>query len=526
MERIWNVRGGVTMYIDEQVKGRIIFNDGTEYPFTSNDIIDDDISILQQATADNSFSIGGVYSSTLNMTIRIINEDANSFNIIGSKIILYSKYGSEQDFVLRGVFWITSADRYKDIYTLSGSDALIWFDNAIYDDTNQKGLASILYSQFVKARYTLKQCLDVICSIVNDNLIDRNVGNINANMSNFVWNDTPPYYSGYVCGYYCVTPECANALETTSARDYLSYIAQLGAGFIECQYDGETPLITIKSFEDNYTSPTPISLRNCQDNSVELANFNIKCLRGYVEVYSGATGSWKTKSTVNYQSNCYYTLDLTDNPFVDGNWAYTERDSDGDHNCMALLESLCHILGDSYKFDKGDGKGERDYRIEVRPFKLIYHGEDRFHLGQSVAVPYENENRTTKSIITKIEWNFRGGQSLECSGADNRILFDSARRTPSKRAKEEAISKANYLADELNKKFQYDMEQQYDKFSSDLTSQWETLQGQIGDLNSITGDTRGDLLSQWETIQGQFGELMANIDNLKQELRNQGLTIS
>ena len=150
------------MYIDEQVKGTIIFTDGTEYPFTSNDIIDDDISILQQATADNSFSTGGVYSSTLNMTIRITNTDINSFNIIGSKVIIYSKYGKEQDFVLKGIFWVTSADRYKEIYTISGSDALIWFDNAIYDDTNQKGLASVLYNQFVQAKYTLKQCLSVI----------------------------------------------------------------------------------------------------------------------------------------------------------------------------------------------------------------------------------------------------------------------------------------------------------------------------------------------------------------------------
>lgn len=507
------------MYIDEQVKGRIIFTDRTEYPFTSNDIIDDDVSILQQATADNSFSTGGVYSSTLNMTIRITNTDINSFNIIGSKVIIYSKYGKEQDFVLKGIFWITSADRYKEIYTISGSDALIWFDSAIYDDTNQKGLASVLYNQFVSKRYTLKDCLEVICNIVSSNLLDRNVGNIKANVSNFVWNNIPPYYSGYDCGYYCVTPECANALETTSARDYLSYIAQIGAGFIECQYDSENPLITIKSFEDNYDAPTTLFLKNCEENSVELANFNVKCLRGYVEVYSGATGSWKTKSTINYQSNCYYTLDLTGNPFVDGNWAYTIRSSDGDHNCVALLESLCDILGDSYIFDKNDGNGSRYYRLEVRPFKLTYHGEDRFHLGQSVMVPYESGNRTVKSIITKIEWNFRGGQKIECSGSDNRILFDSARRTPSKKAKEDAISKANYLADELNKKFKSDMEQQYTDFSNDLKSQWNTLQKQIGDLSDTTGDAQGDLVSQ-------LGALETNINSLKQELRNQGLTIS
>lgn len=497
------------MFIDEQVQGRIVFTDGTEYPFTSEDIIDDNISILQQATADNSFSVGGVYSSTLNMTIRITDKDTNSFNIIGSKIILYSKYGSEQDFVLRGVFWVTSADKYKDIYTLSGSDALIWFDSAIYDDTNQKGLASVLYNQFVSASYTLKQCLDALCNIVSNNLTDRNVGVITANMSNFVWNDTPPYYSGYDCGYYCVTHECANALETSSARDYLSYIAQIGAGFIECQYggnDGETPLITVTGFEDNWSSVISLNYKNCEQDTIERADFHVRCMRGYVEVYSGATGSWKTQKTIDYQSNCYYTLDLTGNPFIDGNWAYTIRNSDGDHNCMALLESLCNILGDSYKFNKGDGNGVRNYSIQVVPFKLTYHGEKRFHLGQSVQVPNSNGTEYKKSVITKIQWNFRSGYNLECSGSDNRALFDSARRTPSTRAKEQAISKANYLADQLNQEFQTKMTDQYNKFSSDLTSQWNTLQSQIGDINEAFDGTDSDLISQWNTIQTQIGE--------------------
>jgi hypothetical protein len=511
------------MYIDEQVKGRIIFTNGTEYPFTTEDIIDDDVSILQQATADNAFSIGGVYSSTLNMTIRINDENLNSFNIIGSKVILYSKYGSEQDYIIRGVFWVTSADCYRNIYTLSCSDALIWFDNAIYDDSNQNSTAEVLYKGFVSARYSLKGCLEIVCNIVNDNLKDRNVGTIYPNRSNFVWNHVSPYYSGYACGNYCVTPECANSLETSSARDYLSYIAQIGAGFIECRYDNSgNTYVTIAPFEDNWASVTTLSFENCEDDSVQLADFSIKCIRGYVEVYSGATGSWKTKSTINYQSNCYYTLDLTGNPLVDGNWAYTERSSDGDHNCMALLESLCELLGSSYSFDKGDGNGMRNYSVEVRPFKLTYHSEERFHLGQSVLVPNSTGKSHSKSVITKIQWNFRGGYNLECSGSDNRALFDSARRTPSRKAKEEAISKANYLANELNK----NIEQQYADLSDSLTSQWNTLQSQIGDLNSATGGTQGDLISQWNTIQSQIGDLNTSINNLKQDLRNQGLVIS
>lgn len=46
--------------------------------------------------------------------------------------------------------------------------------------------------------------------------------------------------------------------------------------------------------------------------------------------------------------------------------------------------------------------------------------------------------------MTKIQWNFRGGYELKCAGKDNRILFDSARRTPSVKAKEQALTKTNY----------------------------------------------------------------------------------
>ena len=517
------------MVIDEKIQILITFNNGRTWTFNENDLIDDNLSILQQATADNSFSIGGVYSSTLNMTFRIpetiiSKNSVNSFNIIGSKIVIYSKYGNENSYILRGIFWITSAERYKNVYTITGSDALIWFDSTTYDDTNSQRISDVLYTKLVECRYTLKDCLNYICDTVQNFLVDKNVS-FKANKSNFVLNDTPPYYSGYDCGYYCVTPEYAQASNNNSARDYLSYLAQLCGGFVECQYKfgTELPYISLKTFEDT-TCSIDIYEEKCQLDSLEYSNFNIKCIRGYIEVYDGATGSWKLKSTIDNTSNCYYTIDLTDNPFANGNYAYTVR-QDGDHNCIALLENLCNALGYQLKYDANDGQGNLTRSINVIPFKLIYHSETRFHLGQAVSIHAKN-SIPFNSVITKIEWNFRGGHTLECAGKDNRVLFDSARRTPSVKAKEQAITKANYLADELNKKFQNDMEQQYQNFSSNLTSQWNALQGQIGDLNSITGGTQGDLVDQWNAIQSQIGDINTNINKLKQELKNQGLTIS
>ncbi|MGN1410918.1 MAG: hypothetical protein ACI4WH_00210, partial [Oscillospiraceae bacterium] len=219
------------MVIEEHVDGYIRFTNGDEFHFDDNNIIDDDISITQQATPDNSFSLGGVYSSTLGMTIRITGNTLNSYNIIGSKVILNSKYGNSS-WIRRGVFWITSAKKYQDIYTIQGSDALIWFDGSIYDDSGDKTLSQNLSDSFnetlKKQRLTLKGTLSELVKIVSSNLSEQNVGNLTHDDGNFVWNDTAPIpNANYNWGNYCITEEFANSTEITSPRDYLSYIGAI-----------------------------------------------------------------------------------------------------------------------------------------------------------------------------------------------------------------------------------------------------------------------------------------------------------
>ena len=450
------------MYIDEQVQGTIYFVDGTSFQFDTNNIIDDDISILQQATADNSFSVGGTYSSTLNMTIRIPTGLTNSYDIIGSRIVLKSKYGSEENYVMRGVFWVTSASRYKNIYTISGSDAITWLDlipylEQTYVDNNGKEYNNLVYAYMFGSRDSLNGKLQDIASAINYYLSQNqvNISGISAHTNDNIINDNPPASNGYTQGFYCVLPkEDVGENANPCPRDYAGWLSQIACGFLECVYlenDG-TPYISIGQFE---TSPTDtLSWNNFEQDTLEIASFTVNCCQIYVEIYNGTLGS---TNIVNKNVNSF-VIDLTGNPFVDGHWAYREN-SEGDHSAMDILENALAFM----------------QNVAIRPFSAVYHGEKRFKLGQCIKIIDEDETEY-RTTLTKIQWNFRGGHELKCSGEDNRVLFDSARRTPSVRAKEQALTKTNYAI----KKTETEVKQ----VISDVNEQ---LKNEIG---SVGGDTQ------------------------------------
>lgn len=301
------------MYIDEQVQGTIYFVDGTSFQFDTNDIIDDDISILQQATADDSFSVGSTYSDTINMTIRI-SKITNSYDIIGSRIVLKSKYGSEEKYILRGVFWVTSASKYKDIYTITGSDAITWLDtipylDQTYVDNNGKEYNNLVYAYMFRDINGLNAKLQGIADAVNWYLSNNNV-NISriSSYSNTILNDRPSASGGYRETFYCVLPkEDVGENANPCPRDYAGWLSQIACGFLKCTYleNDETPYISIGQFE---TSPTEtLKCQNFEENTLEIASFTIDYCQVYVEIYNGTLGS---TTIINKNMNSF-TIDLT-----------------------------------------------------------------------------------------------------------------------------------------------------------------------------------------------------------------------
>lgn len=473
------------MYIDEQVQGTIYFVDGTSFQFDTNDIIDDDISILQQATADDSFSVGSTYSDTINMTIRI-NKITNSYDIIGSRIVLKSKYGSEEKYILRGVFWVTSASKYKNIYTITGSDAITWLDtipylDQTYVDNNGKEYNNLVYAYMFRDINGLNAKLQGIADAVNWYLSNNNV-NISriSSYSNTILNDRPTASGGYRETFYCVLPkEDVGENANPCPRDYAGWLSQIACGFLKCTYleNDETPYISIGQFE---TSPTEtLKWQNFEENTLEIASFTINCCQVYVEIYNGTLGS----TTITNKNTNSFTIDLTGNAFVDGHWEYREN-SEGDHNAMDILNNIANFI----------------VNVPIRPFSGTYHGEKRFYLGQCVTLVDEN-GKTCNTILTKIQWNFRGGYELKCAGKDNRILFDSARRTPSVKAKEQALTKTNYAIKKTETGLQANIDYIDNKFETKL----EDSDGKTQDLNYWV-----DCL--WESMYGN-GDI---VDKIKQ----------
>ena len=121
------------MVIEEHARLEILLPNEQNWRHISEyDIIQNSLSIAKKCMEDGSFMLGGVFSAQLSAKFRISGENVNSYTIIGAKINVYSWYGNDENEKLRGVFWVTSAKRNNDIFTISASDALIWLDGASY----------------------------------------------------------------------------------------------------------------------------------------------------------------------------------------------------------------------------------------------------------------------------------------------------------------------------------------------------------------------------------------------------------
>lgn len=464
------------MYILENLKGTIFLPDGNNIDFTENDIIGNSCSVSSQCMSDTSFSLGGVYSSQLSITIRL--DGTNSYNVIGSKIKIYTKFGSESDYALRGVFWITSASRCRNIYTLSGSDMITWLDTGTYNSSQD--VQNYVYSYLLKQNSdTLSTCIGDICEAVNDILISSRAERIFFEWNhNTTINNNPQEDDGSFPGF-CL-PDTARVGEndTKTPRDYASWIAVTACGFIDVTnnpMDNGNPMmhdgspvdsaIKIGQFETTPTDEIPYS--SIENDTLDIADFTVS--------------SFKTIFSLNYldKSNhelwgygCYgvssdVVVDLSDNPFVQAYFFNNDKIGDN-YNCMKIIKNIYDHLN----------------CLRIRPFSLKCHTEKRFHLGQCIKITDET-GRVYESTVTRMKWYFRGGCELGCAGEDNRILYDTVRRTPAAKAHEQAVTKLNYEKSKLQNQISSTadgLHSRIDSTNQNINDNTENLQNQINDL--------------------------------------------
>ena len=379
---------------------------------------------------DISFSIGGVFSAQLSAKFRL--QGTNSFNIIGSKINVFSWFRDEKTAIndktvrFRGVFWVTSATKINDIYTISASDAMIWLDGVNYGDNDE---SNPIYNVLSEERRTLNNCLQIIIEQVNYTL--NNIAYLR-----YIYNDNIINNNHYSTGYCLLPTDIVGEISTKNPRDYVSWIAELACGFAYAYYkqdgfrepyvQGGDHELYIKIWQFDNENVIEINRDEVELNTLEIADFVLNFSRVYCEFYDGF---WYELHSFNGG----ITIDISDNPFKDSWYQYLDhKNYAGDCNCyQAIVNVMYNAIIDISQY--------------FRLFKLKYHGIKYFGLGQKIRLP---DGRF--SVITSIKWQFRGGTNLTCAGKDSRLLSVSAKRSQATKVKDLTYTKINRLQQQIN----------------------------------------------------------------------------
>lgn len=470
------------MVIYEHVKGTIvipIYDDNGEFAnrtadinFTEDDIIKDSCTITARACDDNTFSLGGVRPAELSIKLRLDGEGVNAYNLYGAKITLYSCYKQNptaSDWVFRGFYWVTSVSHVKNIYTLRASGVLVWLDANNYSSDrnttskNTDGKTEI-DSVLINTHYSLNNSANHILGVINKELEQLGIDTIKFwlmpetqsttphNLVGIFRNDSPEFPAGEEMREWGVLDENDGYFNSRAASDYIADIAELYAGFATertcLNATPSTPELQIIPFGYQNQSAgygtVSIKYSEIERDSLDIAGYQLYFQQVYFNAFDNTR--WKWYSTAKkYGGNVI--VDITGNSFLDGrNHGMIRYDQDNNTNhCSNDTENNFEIMSTI--------KNHLN-TLTVRPFKLKCHKmfenwKEYPKLGMQIEIE-DADGKVKKSIITKAIWKFRGGWELGCTGSDNRVLSQAAKKSLASHASGNVKMYANYVASRLN----------------------------------------------------------------------------
>lgn len=444
-------------------------------------------STKRQCSADSSIEIGGAYAATLNLQARITGTTA--FNIRGAKLEVLSKYSTETEYKSRGTFWVTDATRVGSIYTISAQDALGWTDTSSYNDTSSagiKGVGAALRSKLGKSG----ACIDSWAEWGSTNINRGWLEHLTVLTNSFVesqtgirgmisWHWQPPGYDTMtaaekqnyrkiweVCNWYAnsnildtstnpATETQYNALmyliddtldednstgsaDSDTPRDYYKHLASLAFGFVYSR--PEDGALALGQYGLPQYGAAHIGMADIEAGTCNIAEYTVELLRTMARVEledDKDTWSSVTHNRPDYATASFQRYTLENNPFLDG-FAKDFVLRQG-YSLNTIAQSMWRA--------RYQPKESRQYNI--RPFSCVVHTSQRYQLGQKIQITYKREDEDTAqtydSVITSIEWTFRGGTSLACGGEDSRVLADCTKATKADRARKEALNRCRAI---------------------------------------------------------------------------------
>lgn len=471
------------MVIHEHVKGTIvipIYDDNGEYAnrtadinFTEDDIIKNSCTITARACDDNTFSLGGVRSAELSIKLRLDGDGVNAYNMYGAKITLYSCYKQSpaaSDWVFRGFYWVTSVTHVKNIYTLRASDVLVWLDENSYADGSQNEKddsgKTALDKKLVNVHRTLNDSVNEILGVINSTLSETENETITLHqldesmksphdLVGIFRNNSPenPPPDEFPLRLWGVLDENDGYFNSRSASDYIADIAELYAGFateyscLDFTPDNSQLQIIPFGYQNESAGYGTVSIQynEIERDSLDIAGYRLYFQKTSMKTFDGTTwGMWAAPK--KYGGNVI--IDLTSNSFLDGRHHGMVR-YDEDNNTKYQDQASGNV------FEIMGEIGRHVGALNVRPFKLKCHKafdnwKEYPKLGMQIEVEDAN-GKIKKSIITKAIWKFRGGWELGCTGSDNRVLSQAAKKSLASHESGNVKMYANYVASELNK---------------------------------------------------------------------------
>lgn len=471
------------MVIHEHVKGTIvipIYDDNGDFAnrtadidFTEEDIIKGSCTITARACDDNTFSLGGVRSAELSIKLRLDGEEVNAYNLYGAKITLFSCYKQNptaSDWVFRGFYWVTSVSHVKNIYTLRASDAVIWLDSGSYvgngtsvKETNAK---TAIDKELIGKHRTLNDNLEKILELSNKELKEMSIDEIGLykleesllepqNLTGIFRNNSPRYPENDDIRLYGILDQNDGYFNSQSPSEYAKALAELYAGFItgrncteNTEKELEQPRIQIIPFgyfnESQGYGALSIKYSEIECDSLNIAGYKLYFQNTYVRTFDETT--WSSYSAPQkYGGNV--TIDITDNTFLNGRH-HGLQIYDRDHKTNLCNDPACNV------FEVSNVLGEYVGTLKARPFSLKCHKvfqdwKEYPKLGMQIKIE-DKDGKIKDSIITKAIWKFRGGWELGCTGSDNRVLSQAAKKSLASHASNTGKTYTNTVASRLD----------------------------------------------------------------------------
>lgn len=470
------------MTIEEYISGEIQYYDSANAQWVTyaNGVLSDanviSASVKRQCCEDGKFTIGGVFAATMQLVCKL--SGLTRYQLGNARIVLKSQYAGEAQPVPLGTFWATHVSRVRDIFTIRGMDAMGWLDVLVseYEDIVTGGatyhvpylvdrifwdengnqyvgyLIEYVFSRLIgktALKLTDKTGLSALLSVqpysASDNCGVTYSNRYHTNYPNPMWQDDGTtgqafFRSDKDKNYKCNKP-----------RDVLRWCAELFGGFITVNRNGA---FEMRQFCQPSLNIAVVSDADTEADSLEIAEYYM-----YPRTISASGQShqnlydtvWDYSITDSYVEPEFtgYDIRIENNILADGVGPYYPEGG-GSSLQDAVYSFICGLFQAFVRYEDIDYNWEtktpfpKDQSVTEHiglfkaypvPFKCKVHKPERYELGQTIVFTdhpntfsnyrygYASYVPYLRSVITSIEWTFRGGQVLSCGEGNTRSMM-------------------------------------------------------------------------------------------------------